>query len=181
MLLVATAMISGCSGTDEKATTRQEAVEAIKKLECTVTASDARLVVIAKAEFGDADLAKLPEFVTKEFFESVNLTLTGSKVTGAGLKHLEKIPNIETLILVGLPATDDSLKHLAPLKKSLTDLELHGTKITDPGLKHLEVLTALEYLTLPNNITDPAIADLKKKLTNLEDVEKLPPPDKETS
>jgi hypothetical protein len=181
MLLVATAMISGCSGTDPKAPTRQEAIEAIKKLDCTVTASDARLVVIAKAEFGDADLAKLPEFVTKEFFNSVSLTLTGSKVTGAGLKHLEKIPNIETLILVGLPATDDSLKHLAPMKKSLTDLELHGTKITDPGLKHLEVLTALEYLTLPNNITDPAIAELKKKLPNLEDVEKLPPPDKENS
>jgi hypothetical protein len=76
------------------------------------------------------------------------------------------MPNMTTLILGRVPATDESLENLAPMK-ILTDLELHDTKITDAGLKRLGALTALVDLTVPHTISDKAVDELKGKLPKL--------------
>ncbi len=62
--------------------------------------------------------------------------------------------------------TDAGLVHLAGLT-SPQDLNLYGTQITDAGLVHLEGLTSLQTLHLFNTqITDAGLAKLRETLPN---------------
>ena len=65
----------------------------------------------------------------------VDLDLTRTQVTDAGLAHLKGLVNLATL-------------------------DLDGTKLTDAGLAHLKGLTALETLPLDDTaITDAGLAE----------------------
>ena len=95
-----------------------------------------------------------------------SLDLGGTKITDAGLVDLKGITNLLQLDLDETQITDAGLVHL----KRLTNLEslyLGGTKITDAGLVYLKGLTNLERLSLDGTpITDAGVAELKQALPN---------------
>ena len=71
----------------------------------------------------------------------VELNLSRSKITDAGLLHLKGLPNLQTLSL--------------------------PKQITDAGLVHLRGLTNLQVLDVKNTqATDAGIAELQKALPN---------------
>ncbi|MBM80541.1 MAG: hypothetical protein CMJ78_08100 [Planctomycetaceae bacterium] len=76
-------------------------------------------VNLFKSKADDRDLKKISEL------NLVALTLTGTKITNAGLKHMRDM-------------------------ERLGDLSLTSTAVTDEGLAHLTKLKRLEYLTDPH-------------------------------
>ena len=87
---------------------------------------------------------------------------SGSQVTDAGLAHLDKVSQIEELVLSKSLITDSGMQYLADLS-ALEDLSLEGTGISDQGLSHLVKLQTLRTLVLSNTpITDAGIEYLEK-------------------
>ena len=96
----------------------------------------------------------------------VEVYLSKTEVTGAGLVHLKGLTGLETLSLFLTKVTDAGLVHLKGLNK-LETLFLSGTKVTDAGLEHLKVLTKLDWLQFNNTkITDAGVKKLKQALPN---------------
>jgi hypothetical protein len=88
-----------------------------------------------------AALAKLPHLEALHF--------RASRVTGDGLAVLAKAPALRELDLGGCPGLDDdSLGHIAGLKKLEVLLLPNCPKVGDPGLGHVAGLTALRVLNL---------------------------------
>lgn len=134
---------------------------------------------------GDDDLARVAGLVSLKF-----LDLKGTRVTGAGMKHLRglralevfrtkdmteadaaapwlgRLTNLRTLELAGdfehKRLTDAGLAHLAGLTR-LTELDVSEHLLTDAGLVHLAGLTELEVLNLSDNegIVGPGLEHLK--------------------
>jgi len=99
----------------------------------------------------------------------VSVEIGGTKVTDAGLKHLEGLTELESLSISGAKITDAGLEHLKELT-SLKGLFIHYTDVTDAGLVHLKGLTKLEYLDLGfTNVTDAGLVHLKG-LTGLKEL-----------
>lgn len=95
------------------------------------------------------------------------LSLYGTRVTGAGLTHLEGLSNIRTLFLERTYITNDDLEQLRGLP-NLESLGLQVTRITDEGLKHLHCFPRLRELDLGGSmITDAGLVHLKR-LANLQ-------------
>lgn len=117
-------------------------------------------------EFGDADLELLASQC-----EVKHLTLRGSAVTDAGLRHLNglaylkslclsdtaitgagfrDVEGLESLAYLRLASTNVGDAELAHLKRmpNLKDLTLTGTKVTDEGLQHLSGISSLRKLGL---------------------------------
>jgi len=91
----------------------------------------------------------------------VELNLSRSKITDAGLLHLKGLTGLQTLSLYRTQTTDVGLVHLKGLTK-LQSLNLQLTKITDAGLAHLKGLANLETLSLQlTKITDAGLVHLK--------------------
>jgi len=78
------------------------------------------------------------------FGECRYLDLRGTLVTDAGLVHLKKAQNLESLAL-GDGITDAGIAHLSGLT-TLRWLSLTGTKVTDGGLEQLQGLPRLAKL-----------------------------------
>ena len=114
-----------------------------------------------------------------------SLDLSGTRITGAGLVHLQGLTKLKSLRLERTPVTDAGLVHIKGLTSlqellltgcqnitgaglahlrdmpSLTSLGLNGTEITDAGLVHLKGLTNLKSLRLEHtHVTDAGIAEL---------------------
>jgi hypothetical protein len=84
-----------------------------------------------------------------------------SKVSGAGLKHLRGLVNLESLDIEKTSVDGDGLKHLRGLAR-LRSLNLLGTSLEDNGLVHLEGLKQLKSLRLDcTRITDAGLVHLK--------------------
>ena len=81
--------------------------------------------------------------------EVLLVNLEGTKITDAGLVHLEPLTNLQELDLGSTEITDMGLVHLKGLTK-LQTLDLGSTKITDAGLAHLKGLQ-LTSLVIPND------------------------------
>jgi hypothetical protein len=77
----------------------------------------------------------------------VNVNLTDTNLTDAGLKELAGLKQLQSLRLINTVVTDAGLKHLAGLKQ-LRELNLTFTEVTDAGLKHLAGLKQLQTLNL---------------------------------
>ena len=93
---------------------------------------------IAGEAFGDAEL----ETLAAAGSDLVWLDLSRTGVTDAGLRVLEKMPNLERLDLRGTKVGDDGVAALAGLVK-LETLGLYGTGVTDDGVKALQALPSL--------------------------------------
>ena len=79
--------------------------------------------------------------------EVIELDLSITKVTDAGLEQLAKFPNLRKLNLASTLVSDTGMRHLTALK-SLRSLDLSGTRVTGAGLNHLESLPELKTLRL---------------------------------
>src|SRR5437870_1075211 len=97
----------------------------------------------------------------------ISVDLHGTRVTDAGLEHLQGLSKLQTLNLYNTKITDAGLAHLQSLT-SLTTLYLNNTQITDAGLVHLKGLTRLQQLGLyRTQVSDEGLAHLKS-LTGLQ-------------
>jgi len=91
------------------------------------------------------------------------LKLSGTNVTGTGLRYIRRLRNLELLDLRECPGfSPDGLSNLSSLR-SLWALELlNCEKIDDEGLRHLAGLTKLRRLTFGNcEITDAGLEHLQ--------------------
>ena len=139
-------------------------------------------VSFADTAVRDSDLAML-----KYFPFLINLNLSRTKITDAGLKHVGKRDRLKELYLYGTSAvTDKGIAHLQDCdylqkacfdKTKITDKSLkymkgwedlrilhidsHG-EITDKGLKHLEGLEDLRELKVSEDVSARRICEWKK-------------------
>jgi tRNA A-37 threonylcarbamoyl transferase component Bud32 len=93
-----------------------------------------------------------------------------TRVTDAGLRHLTRLPQLETLVLTGGSVTGEGLRHLAGLP-ALTWLDLSRTSLTDGGLAALVDFRALESLLVcQTKVTDRELKQLRRisKLKHLD-------------
>jgi len=94
------------------------------------------------------------------------LVLGVKGIEGPGLMHLEKLPALRSLTLVGQEFSDKRLGYIRNLT-SLTHLHFFNSQgdweVSDAGLAHLSGLTALEELQFTNvkGITDAGLVHLK--------------------
>ena len=143
---------------------------------------------LQKTPVTDDDLARL------RGAEVAKLDLGETKVTGAGLVHLQDLKGLKNVSLHYAAITDAGLPYLANIEtlehvwlgatkvtdaglprfrdfKALTGLGLSGTQITNAGLMHLKDLKGLRRLWLGFlPVTDAGLAHLKdlKNLTELD-------------
>ena len=92
------------------------------------------------------------------------LDISGTRVTGAGLMHLELFPKLRRVELAG---TDVSDLTQIPALPGLDTLGLSGTKVTDESLAALKKITGLVSLDIGETaVTDAGLAHLEglKKL-----------------
>lgn len=119
---------------------------------------------VAGATFGDAELEKL----SAAGKDLVWLDLSRTRITDAGLKTLEKMPNLQHLDLRGTAVGDAGLDALAPLR-NLRTLGLYGTAVTDAGLPALQRLSSLRRLYVGGTrVTSPGVASLGRARKGLQ-------------
>jgi internalin A len=108
------------------------------------------------------------------FKNLTTLDLSGTSVSGTGLKDLTSLKNLTELKLGpggNFPVTDAALEHVAAFD-NLTAFTLHSRRVTDVGLKHLsglKNLKTLKFLPLGKNewgVTGKGIAELQEALPN---------------
>lgn len=109
----------------------------------------------------DDDLSLL-----RRFPEVVSLSLGGTNIGDAGMKHVACLRKLERLDLYRTQVGDDGLRHIKNLPH-LKSLPMGETRVTDAGLAHVQDMTQLEYLGLRgDDITDAGLVHLQK-LKNL--------------
>jgi internalin A len=90
-----------------------------------------------------------------------SLVLQHTRITEAGLAHLEGFTSLQKLYISG-DITDRGLARVARLT-SLDQLRLNDTQITDTGLCHFRALPNLKSLALEHTrVTDASIPELKR-------------------
>ena len=112
--------------------------------------------IVLSAEHGDEVLARAAPLGSLR-----RLNATGSKVSGAGLRHLRAVGRLEELWLAGTRLDDAGLVHLAALP-GLRKLSLASLSITDAGLAHVGRLGKLTHLYLDDTrVTMEGLENLK--------------------
>ncbi len=104
--------------------------------------------------FGDRQLAMLAPLASN----IVDLNLSGTQITDAGLLTVSTMSNLTKLRLDRTAITDAGLGHLTKLKK-LNYLNLYRTDVTDTGLKTLTALPKLQHLYLYQTKVHPEAAE----------------------
>lgn len=90
----------------------------------------------------------------------VQLDLTATRITAAGLVHVGKLVTLQHLELAGTEIGDDGLANLRDLKQ-LTRLGLKLTRVSGAGLPHLGQFERLRTLDLSHvQLTDGALQSL---------------------
>lgn len=98
-------------------------------------------------DFTNADLETVAELKSL-----THLDLSGTQVTGLGMKHLASLNNLAYLDLRGTRVPASSLKPLLGLK-NLTELCLDSQMVVDDDLENVAVLKSLTRLTIRSNST----------------------------
>lgn len=110
------------------------------------------------SRISDKGLRKLKEDHVLDGLEF--LVLSGTKITDAGLEHLDGLGNLKSLYLRDTQVTDRGLEQLSRLPR-LEKLILSNTRVSDAGLTHLADLKDLWLLYLDNaRITDRGVQQL---------------------
>mgnify|MGYP001817641562 FL=1 len=126
--------------------------------------NDLRFLSLAETRVSDAGLTHLQSLTKLQ-----ELHLDHSDITDEGLKLLTTLPNLEILDLKGTRITDDGLIQVGRLTQ-LKGLYLTRTGITDAGLKHLRSLNNLETLILWDTAIGDAGLEHLKSLKQLREV-----------
>lgn len=82
--------------------------------------------------FSDEDLAPLAAFPSLKA-----LALADTRITDAGMKHLERLTDLTYLVLSFTDVTDTGLEHIKDLR-GLRTLVLARTRVTDEGVAKLQ-------------------------------------------
>lgn len=110
---------------------------------------------LAGTNVTDASLA-----LVKHCAKMRKLALDRTKVTDAGLLHLERFPNLVWLGLADTAITDKGLEYVGHCTQ-LERLRLEGTRVSDEGIPHLATLDQLEALYLDDTrVGDRALETL---------------------
>jgi len=112
----------------------------------------------------DQDLLELPRLLGDQWVE---LALSRSAVTDAGLRSLRRLPNLKVLRLDHTAITDDGVKQLAGLRH-LRELDLSNTRIGYAGLSAIRNLASLESLSVRNTAISQAGWQYLKALSRLQ-------------
>lgn len=88
----------------------------------------------------------------------IQLSLTDTQITNAGIEHVKKVRNLSALVLQGTNVSDEGVREIATIG-SLTGIGLADTPITDTALEHLKQLPNLTSLNI--NITNISDNGLK--------------------
>jgi len=92
------------------------------------------------------------------------LDVSGAKLTTAGIKALQGLPQLERLSLWNCTRLDDSAAEALAAIPSLANLDLSYTGISDAGLKYLARLPRLDTLYLTDTkVTPEAVAAFRKE------------------
>lgn len=137
---------------------RKAAADRVRALGGDVSPYDKTSVAVdlfqTKATDGDLE--------TIRCFDLVALTLTGTQITDAGLRHLQDMQRLGDLGLHNTRVSDEGLARLSDLR-SLESLNLGSTDVTDAGLKHLKSSLKLYLLSLENTrVTDSGLVPLSE-------------------
>lgn len=98
-------------------------------------------LIIAKTEFADGDIARLPVLTRLK-----TLDFSDNSLTDAAGPALIRLGNIETLILDGNALTDAAIPDLGQLR-GLRAISMQRTKITSAGLEQLQKALPLCLVT----------------------------------
>ena len=116
-----------------------------------------RALRLDQTETTDADLAR----ITIEYPNLVELTLSETSITNAGLAPLTTLTKLRKIRLSKTAITDDAAKILAQIP-TLEDIDVSQTLFGDNGLKTLQPLGKLKRLNLyRTKITDKGLTGLK--------------------
>jgi hypothetical protein len=111
-------------------------------------------LTILDSPVGDKGIAAL-----QSLRKVTDVDLSGTKVTGKGLRYLGELSELKRLTLKKCPVADDGLAHLSKLAK-LRSLVLDGTRITDNGLAYVTHLP-IDWLSLDRTqVTNAGLARL---------------------
>lgn len=91
------------------------------------------------------------------------LDVSGAKLTSAGIKVLQSLPQLERLSLWNCTRLDDAAAEILAAIPSLTNLDLSYTAIGDSGLKSLARLPLLKSLYLTDTKVSPQAAEAFQK------------------
>jgi len=119
--------------------------------------------VLKSSTCTDQDLLELPNLLGNQWVE---LTLSSSAVTDAGLRSLGRLPKLRVLRLDHTTITDDGVAHFADLR-NLEELDLSNTGITDAGMVTLGRLPRLTSLSLRDTAITQAGWPLLQSLKQL--------------
>jgi hypothetical protein len=115
----------------------------------------------------DNDLASIQDKLRS--FRRLQLDLTKSNITNAGIRALTDATNIHSLKVGGTAITDEGLATIGTMTE-LVELVLNSCRVTDSGLPRLRALKNLRFLHLTyTQVTDDGLLHLRE-LPALEDV-----------
>src|SRR3954454_8379664 len=98
------------------------------------------------------------------------LLLRDATISDEGLRHLRGLVNVERLDLGGTRITDAGVAHLRGMTK-LKKLNLQGAGLTDEGVRYLVGMPGLEELNLYGTKVTNASVDILKDLKDLRTVD----------
>jgi len=151
-------------------TARREALDAIQRLEVTVSFDEQKRVTAI--EFRDSvgvwDVGRMDYRLTdtdlahlKWFPEVQVVSIPGWPTSDRGVQHLRGLRELRKLNLCGATITDAGLAHLADMTR-LEELDLMWAPISGSGLEHLKSLTGLRVLVLSfSTVTDRGLEHLQ--------------------
>lgn len=128
---------------------------------CCSSAQKSETVKQLKLDNTETDDAELTK-ICSENPELTELTLSGTKITDAGLENLLQLKKLKKLRLSKTAITDRGMSALAKCER-IEDLDLSQTEIGDFGVRELTALPRLKRLNLYlTKLTDSGLDAFKK-------------------
>ena len=161
LVMIAAAVLVGC-GEKEPEQQDRNTGDMDVKIEITDPLIKGKIYRALKIPYGE--FASPVELTEADLEKAIELNLSSTQITDAGLKEVAKLQSLTVLHLSQTQITDAGLKEVAKLQK-LGFLNLSHTQITDEGLREVAKLQKLQWLDLSDTeITEEGVTELKKAL-----------------
>ena len=120
--------------------------------------------------FSDDGFVHLQPLTRLQFLSIANSNVSNagerSKITGTGLRHLQRLKNLKTLDL-SFSRTGDSALAFTKALTALEEVQLNETEVTDAGLAHLRDVPRLKKVCLSGTKITDAGLELVGQLSQL--------------